>query len=266
MRILSYNLQLGGQEQLDAITTVLEAADADIVGLTEADDKAVVCELAQRLKMFHVWARGSGERHIATLSRFPILDWQIHNRKPLTQAALVTTLDYRPYNGSTPLVIYNLHLRPYPLWHFELMRWLATLRLLQIIRRKMPHSHLIIGDFNTYGQGDIDLPSLLDKTGPQMKRQLRWQRFYFLKLVLPTLEIAGYRDCFRQLHPDELGLTYTLQGTLVARPDYIMADAHMLTLLESCQVGYNLPRAKEASDHFPLLASFRDEPDPLSKN
>ena len=256
MRILTYNLEFGGREQLDAITAVLQAANPDIIGLTEADDREVVAILAQRLNMHHIWAQGSGDRHIATLSRYPILDWQIHNRKPLTQAALVTTLDIRPF-GDNLLKIYNLHLRPYPLWHFEMIRWLAVQKLLSLIRQQPTHPHLIIGDLNTYGSGqDVDLPTLLQLTGADMRRQLQRQRGRFLHLVIPTLRRAGYTDCFRQLHPNDPGFTFTLQSTLLARMDYILADERLTAVLQACTVATHLPQATTASDHFPVIADF----------
>ncbi|HEY4689541.1 MAG TPA: endonuclease/exonuclease/phosphatase family protein, partial [Anaerolineae bacterium] len=98
-RVLTYNLYLGGADRIDAISTVLAHVDADVVALTEADDERVVAELADRLDLHRVWARGSGERHIATLSRYPIVEWHVYNTPPLTQAVLETTIKL-PYSHS----------------------------------------------------------------------------------------------------------------------------------------------------------------------
>jgi hypothetical protein len=93
LRVLTYNIYLGGADRIDAIYTVLSHIDADIISLTEADDPQVVATLAKRLNMDHAWAKGSGDRHIATLSRFPIIDRQLYNTRPLTQVVLETRLD-----------------------------------------------------------------------------------------------------------------------------------------------------------------------------
>lgn len=71
-RIVTYNIEFGGVGRVDALYSVLAHVNADVVALTEADDPAVVATLAERLQLHHVWAEGSGDRHIATLSRFPI--------------------------------------------------------------------------------------------------------------------------------------------------------------------------------------------------
>src|SRR4051812_1449347 len=45
-RILSYNILVGGQPRIDQITSMLQSADPDVVGLVEATDPRVVEELA----------------------------------------------------------------------------------------------------------------------------------------------------------------------------------------------------------------------------
>ena len=114
-------LEFGGRDQIEAIHTVLSHANADIITLNEADDREVVKTLAGRLRLHHIWAEGSGERHIATLTRFPIDEWHIYNRPPLTQAVLETRLE----TPSGLLTIYNAHFLPYLLLPFEVRRWQA---------------------------------------------------------------------------------------------------------------------------------------------
>ncbi|MEK7327239.1 MAG: endonuclease/exonuclease/phosphatase family protein, partial [Chloroflexota bacterium] len=96
LRVLAYNLYFGGADRVEAICEVLSRVNADVIALTEADDRAVVKTLAERLGLRHVWANGSGDRHIATLSRFPIGEWNIYNTPPLTQAVLETKLELPP--------------------------------------------------------------------------------------------------------------------------------------------------------------------------
>ena len=61
MRIVTYNILNGGEGRADPLAEVIEAQRADIVGLTEADDPAVLERIANRLKMDYIHA--VGERH-----------------------------------------------------------------------------------------------------------------------------------------------------------------------------------------------------------
>src|SRR5690606_30716977 len=142
LRVLTYNLEFGGRKQLPAITTVLQQVNAAVIGLTEADDEAVVQTLAERLQMYHLWARGSGDRHIALLSKYPIGDWHIYNRPPLTQAVLQAQID-APGGVFT---VFNIHFLPYLLLPYELHRWRAVGALLRLIQQNPPGPHLILGD------------------------------------------------------------------------------------------------------------------------
>ena len=247
--IATYNLEFGGREQVEAIQAVLAHMDADIVGLTEADDAAVVAKLAERLHYHHVWAEGSGDRHIALLSRCPILDWRIYNRQPLTQAVLQTTV--QGPNGR--LTFYTVHFLPYLLLPFELHRWLAVGKLIKLVRQQRPGPHLIIGDLNAIGPGDRVLQHL---NPVRMQRTMRWQLGVVFRLAIPRLLRAGYVDCFRRLHPHDDGFTWYTREHRTTRYDYILADEEMIGRLRSCRVVDEIEAVSQASDHFPLLAEF----------
>jgi len=248
LRVLVYNLYFGGADRLEAIYQVLAYAQADIVTLTEADEPDVVMTLAERLEMYHVWAEGSGDRHIATLSRFPVLDWQIYNTPPLTQAVLETKLDL-PHG---PFTVYNVHFLPYLLLPFEIRRWQAVGKLLQIIRQRQPGRHLIVGDLNAIAPGDRVLQH---QNPPQMRRVMALQLGLIFRLALPRLLKAGYVDCFRRLHPAEDGFTW-MPGNLTTRYDYIVAPADLTPALQTCRVVDEIEAVNSASDHLPLLAEF----------
>jgi exonuclease III len=248
LRVLTYNLYLGGTDRLESICQILTHAQADVIALTEADDPDLVATLAGRLGMHHIWAEGSGDRHIATLSRFPIVAWEIYRTPPLTQAALETKLDL----GENEIVIYNLHLLPYLLLPFEARRWQAVGKLLDIIRQRRPGPHLIVGDLNTIGAGDRVLQR---PNPPQMRRVMAFQLNLIFRFALPRLLRAGYVDCFRRLHPDEDGFTW-MPGNLTTRYDYILADSVFAPALRSCYVIDDHPALPQASDHLPLMAVF----------
>lgn len=248
LRVLTYNLYFGGVDRLEEIYTVLAHVDADVVALTEADDPVVVATLAERLGLQQIWAEGSGDRHIATLSRLPVVEWQIYRQAPLTQAVLETKLD-APAGAMT---IYNTHFLPTLLLPFEIRRWQAVGKLLQVIRTRQPGPHLILGDLNAIAPGDRVLQR---NNPPQMQRIMALQLNLIFRLALPRLLKAGYVDCFRRLHPHDDGFTW-MPGNRTTRYDYILADGSMAARLQSCRVLDDIEAVCTASDHLPLLAEF----------
>lgn len=249
LRIVAYNINAGNE----ALYDVLLHIDADIVALTEADDPHFVTTLAERLNMYHTWAKGSGDRHVATLSRFPISDWQIYNKPPLTQAALATTLATPARAGQGgEVTIYNIHFLPYLLLPFEVRRWQAVGKLLSVIDKRQSGPHLIVGDLNAIAPGD----RVLQRRNPaRMRRVMALQMFLIFRLAIPRLLRAGYVDCFRHLHPDKDGFTW-MRGNRTTRYDYIMADKQFASALRTCRVVDDVAAVNTASDHFPLLAEF----------
>lgn len=246
-RIATYNLWFGGSGRVDEIHTVLAHINADIIALTEADDPHIVADLADRLNLHHIWAEGSGDRHIATLSRYPIQNWHIHKTPPLSQAVLETHIQL----PTQTITIYNAHFLPYLLLPFEIRRWQAVGKLLQIIASRPTTPHLIIGDLNAIGPQD----RVLQHRNPGRMRRIMWlQAGLIFRLAIPRLLRAGYTDCFRHLHPNEDGFTWwTVNPT--TRYDYIMASPSWQQNLVSCHV-VDHPATATASDHFPLLAEF----------
>lgn len=249
VRVLAYNVDGGLAGRLQAIAAVLAHARADVIALTEANDRRVVAALAERLGLHHIWANGSGDRHVAVLSRLPIADWRIYNRPPLTQAALEATLQIDP---QLRITIYNVHLLPYLLLPFEIRRWQAVGRLLAIIHQRRPGPHLIVGDLNAIAPGD----RVRQHRNPaRMRRVMALQFNLIFRLALPRLLKAGYVDCFRRVHPHADGFTWR-PGNLTTRYDYVLADPTLAGWLRSCHVVDAIPELAEASDHLPVVADF----------
>jgi endonuclease/exonuclease/phosphatase family metal-dependent hydrolase len=262
LRFVTYNIYFGGADRVDALERVLRRIAPDAAALTEADDPQVVAELARRLDLRHVWAKGSGDRHIALLTRFPIREWKIYNRPPLTQAALETALDLGQ-RGS--LTVYSVHLLPYLLLPFEVRRAQATRALLKHAAAA-PGPCLILGDLNAIAPGDRVLQS---KNPWRMRRLMLLQANIIFHFAIPELLRAGYVDCYRACHPaagraNHLpsaarttadGFTWHT-GNRTTRYDYIFADARMAPRLRDCRVVDDIPGLDAASDHYPLLAEF----------
>ncbi|MBL8046766.1 MAG: endonuclease/exonuclease/phosphatase family protein [Anaerolineales bacterium] len=249
VKVLAYNMDGGAAERLPALTAVLQHAGADVVALTEANDEAVVQKLAAHFNFQPVWARGSGDKHVALLSRWPITVWQIHNRPPLTQAVLEVTL--QP-NHHSPITIFNIHFLPYLLLPFELHRWRAVGALLQRIRQQNLGPHLIVGDLNAIAPGD----RVLQKNNPARMRRVQVLQFNLVfHWALSRLLKAGYVDCFRQANPHADGFTWR-PGNLTTRYDYVLAHKHFAPRLRACRVVDDASEAASASDHLPVLAEF----------
>lgn len=256
LRIATYNIEMGGNGREAQLLSVLQRTDADIIGLTEADDEKVVAQLAEQLNMHYQWARGSGDRHVATLSRYPITRWQIYNKKPLTQAALSTTIAL-PFAQLPSITTYNVHLRPDPFWHFEMLRWLATVTLVGVIKHEKAGPHIVMGDLNTFAANDsVDIQVLLSYTSERDRQHHKRQRFKFLRLAHRTLLRMGYLDCYRHLHPLDKGFTFTRYRIPISRMDFVFADPTMSERLVACDTLAN-EAAADASDHFPVVAKFQ---------
>lgn len=249
MKVLAYNVDGGAAERLPALTAVLQRAEADVVALTEANDEAAVQALAAHFSFQHVWAHGSGDKHVAVLSRWPITAWRIHNRPPLTQAVLEVQL---ALNNQSPITIFNIHFLPYLLLPFELHRWRAVGALLQYIRQQNIGPHVIVGDLNAVAPGD----RVLQKNNPpRMRRVQAFQFNLVFHFTLNRLLKAGYVDCFRQLNPRADGFTWR-PGNLTTRYDYVLADKYFAPRLRACRVVDDVPEAQTASDHLPVWAEF----------
>ena len=256
LQLLAYNLCLGGADRVDAIQSVLERIDADVIALTEADDPQVVKRLAGRLGMQHAWGRGSGERHIAALSRWPIRESRIYNTPPLTQAVLEVKIELPRHSAgkleSETITAYNIHFLPYLLLPFEFRRWQAVGRLLEVIRERRPGPHAILGDLNAIAPGD----HVRQRNNPvRMRRVMALQLNLIFRLAIPRLLRAGYVDCFRRLHPHDDGFTW-MPGNPTTRYDYILADPALASTLRACRVVDDIDEAQGASDHYPVLAEF----------
>jgi endonuclease/exonuclease/phosphatase family metal-dependent hydrolase len=73
IRVVSYNLMTGGVGRADPLAEVLLAQRADVIGLQEADDVAVLRRLSWRLGMDFVRADCAGGA-VALFSRYAIAD------------------------------------------------------------------------------------------------------------------------------------------------------------------------------------------------
>ena len=148
MRIVSYNILNGGVGRADPIGEVLEAQNADVIVLIEADDPWVVDRIARRLKMDAV--TGAGVQHsVAILSRSPI--GHSVNHAGFDGAGPRSWLEARiePSHGC-PLAVMAIHLTPRALAANEKKRLSELQRVLAATQawRDSATPHVLVGDFN----------------------------------------------------------------------------------------------------------------------
>jgi endonuclease/exonuclease/phosphatase family metal-dependent hydrolase len=288
MRVMTYNIEDGGGERASLIAEAIASANPDVVLLNEADDERIVAALAQQLHYASIWARGSGDKHIALLTRLPIGEWRSYNRRPFTQAILhvklkvvseqlsvnseqpsasnlqslilkrrfaVSNIQPPITNDQLPIThiqLFAVHLLPYfMLLPYEFARWRTVRALLQLVKREAHGPHLILGDCNAVMRGERADTTIFPQ---RIQRRLWLQGRWLPRFALGQITRAGYTDCFRHLHPHAAGLTWMPQAPS-ARLDYIFADARMAQHLQRCEV-ITTPPAERASDHFPLVADF----------
>src|SRR2546421_4219237 len=152
-RILSYNILVGATRRVDPLTSMIKAANPDVVGLVEATNPQVVEELAQRLDMQHVmsaYPRHWQDWQIALLSRLPIIYTKTHL---LTKPVLEVCVE-EP--GGRQITVFVTHLSA----AFSKGRAGDSIRrhevqdLIRIMAAKQGTPHLVMGDFNNLAPGD----------------------------------------------------------------------------------------------------------------
>src|SRR5205085_11145682 len=110
-RILSYNILMGATDRVDSLTSMIKAANPDIVGLVEAINPQVVEELARRLDMQHVicdYPEQAENWEIALLSRLPIVYTKTHFSPDILAAPVLEVCAEEP--GGRQITVFVTHL------------------------------------------------------------------------------------------------------------------------------------------------------------
>src|SRR5437870_2903366 len=88
LRLLSYNILMGGEDRLQHIVHVIEQQQPDAVALLEANERTNAETLARQLKMNLVFGTANNEFHVAWLSRLPIVRTENHRLAQLAKTLL----------------------------------------------------------------------------------------------------------------------------------------------------------------------------------
>jgi exodeoxyribonuclease-3 len=242
LRLLSYNIRLGGTGREAPLAAVIRQASPDLVVLQEARVPQVVEQLAAATAMTH-WGARDGHS-LGFLSRAPVrAAW--HRPRVSRHAFLELTLDASPWR------VFGVHLSAVHAAWTERRRLYELRALLAAIGREQPGPHALVGDFNTLAPGELldvrKLPARLRALVWLSGGRIRWR-------TIQTVLDAGYVDGFRRLHPDVVGNTFPTWDPH-ARLDYLFVPGGYVANIGAAEV-LTLPDTREASDHFPLLTQL----------
>ncbi|HEV7677889.1 MAG TPA: endonuclease/exonuclease/phosphatase family protein [Candidatus Dormibacteraeota bacterium] len=158
LRVVTYNILLGGQGRGDRIAAILERANADVIALQEASDLDLVRSLADRLGMRMIVAKpnDASKLNLAVLSRVPVTRWRAH-RHPGRMLRAHLECEIAPNAPGLPrLRIHCIHLAA----RFgeknkgEARRLRELEAILGDIERSGSTPHLLLGDFNSLAPGE----------------------------------------------------------------------------------------------------------------
>jgi endonuclease/exonuclease/phosphatase family metal-dependent hydrolase len=156
-RILSYNILVGASRRVNPLLKMLQAANADVIGMVEAIDPHVIQELAERLDMQYVMsgdARHTQDWEVALLSRLPIVHSQVHKHPyPHMRPVLEVTVE-EPDGRQITLFVAHLSAAFNEKLAGDGIRRREIQTLIRIMATKQGTPHLVMGDFNALAPGD----------------------------------------------------------------------------------------------------------------
>lgn len=261
----------GCPETLQEVADTIRAADPDIVGLQEAT--ANECRLADLLGWFC-------EPRLQLISRFPLID-------PPGADGVYALAEVVPGRF---VALSNVHLPsdPYgPYWvrdgepRSAVLALERTTRLPAIQRQLDVLPGLAASGVPVFLTGDFNSPSHLDWT-PEVDAIRDQVRYPVVWPVSAALADAGFRDSYREIHPDPVavpGFTWTPPGTLESvrdevydRIDWVLARGPAETLGtqlvgEAGGPDVDVERDPYPTDHRGVVSTFRvtpADPDPFA--
>lgn len=249
LRVMTYNILKGGIGREDEIREVIQRTKADIVILQEVTDLTVLTSLAESLQMQYFAGKGNRRTKVALLSRVPVLNFKSLHPFPIWHNLIETEVRYQTNQS---LFLIGVHLVPHLWFGFEFWRYLEVKHILALCKRFLGQPTLVAGDFNAIAPAD----EVRFQSAPvSIRAMLSLQGKHVFRFAIRALLSAGFVDCFRFLHRDEMGLTYPTPGPST-RFDYIFVDQIMQKYFTDCSVVREPKSVMKASDHYPVVAEF----------
>jgi exodeoxyribonuclease-3 len=245
VRLLSYNIRMGGTGREASLARVIGSCEPDLVVLQEASVPAVVERLARDCGMR--WHGARAGHSVAFLSRFQPahFDWYLPRFARRSYLELVL--------AKTKTRIYGVHLSAIHSNLTERRRTYELKSMLDSIKAHATSFHVLTGDFNTLAPGEAldisKLPLRLRLVTWLTGRSIRWS-------TIQILVNKGYTDAYRHLHKDR-GYTFPTWDPHV-RLDYLFVPSAFAERVTRCTVLRDAPGAADASDHLPLLSEITE--------
>lgn len=243
LRVLSYNIRLGGEGREEALAAVVRRCNPDLVVFQEARSPKTIESLAAASGMAQ-WGALDG-KSLGFMSRQPVA----HHQWYQPRVSRHPFLEIVPFG--TESRIFGVHLAAVHAAWTEQRRVFELRALLSSIARHQHGPHVLIGDFNTVAPGEMfdfrHLPGRLRALVWLSGGRIRWR-------TIQSILDSGYIDGFRTLHPVAPGFTFPTWKPHI-RLDYAFVPAAARGRLRTCEV-VNGQETLAASDHFPLLIEF----------
>lgn len=240
IKVLSYNILCGGDARLSMIAEIIQAEQPDAVALLEANSQSNAETLAHDLGMHLAYGQANSEFAVAWMSYLPIKRSKNHRLRVLAK----TLLEVEVIWEGTVLSLFATHLVHGRMAADAHHRASEVQAILDVLYPLGSQPHLLVGDFNAVHPGDpVGNPPLGEEKG------------YVARHPIHLILTAGYVDCYRKLHSDAPGYTYTSHHPWL-RLDYIFSSPSMAARLCACGVAAGR-EVKQASDHLPVWASFK---------
>ena len=154
IRVLTYNILLGGERREERIAGVLGRSGADVIALQEVRDDGLARRLAATLQMTPILGPpGDGQGlGLAVLTRLPVDGQRNHRHPEMLRSHLEVGL--RLPDLTLRLHVVHLAARFGERAQGEERRGRELDCLLRDIDRSVPSPHLLVGDFNSLSPGD----------------------------------------------------------------------------------------------------------------
>ena len=267
VRVMSFNIWLGGDVvDFGKVVEVIERADADIVGLQEAEGNT------RRVAEALGWRYWSDRLHV--VSKYPLID------PPAARGEYVLA----QVSPGRVFALANVHLTSDPYGPYAVRDGRGLRRVLRIERStRLPEIRaalaalrpalragiptLMTGDFNT--PSHLDWTPAVDAVRDDVRYPVAWP-------VTEAIAAAGFQDAYRATHPDPVaapGITWTFgypfpriaADEVADRIDLIQASAGV-QVLDSGIAGppgtpdVTVPVDPYPSDHRAVVATVRLTP------
>lgn len=157
LRVVTYNILLGGARREQHISNVLQRADADVVALQEVSNPDFAAQLARELDMQLITGTasdGSGV-NLAVLSRLPVRRWHNHTHHGRMLRSHLETVLTTGGTSVPELHLHSVHLAArFGERNKGETRRLRELGALLSDIGASTAPHLVTGDFNALAPGD----------------------------------------------------------------------------------------------------------------